>query len=91
MRKNVPVTLTEHVLQDGDTLVSTTDLKGRMTAAATGEQNRGVDQIGQAVSELDHTTAQNAALVEQGAAAAGSLKDQAVRLSQAVSVFRVGA
>ena len=58
-------------------------------AVGSGEQTRGIEQVGQAVSDLDRSTTQNAALVEQGAAAAGSLKDQAHRLSQAISVFRV--
>ena len=58
-------------------------------AAGSGEQTRGIEQVGQAVADLDRSTTQNAALVEQGAAAAGSLKDQAQRLSQAISVFRV--
>jgi methyl-accepting chemotaxis protein len=58
-------------------------------AAATREQSGGVGQIGAAVQELDQVTQQNAALVEQTAAAASTLAGQAQRLSQEVSFFRV--
>ncbi|WP_454722072.1 MULTISPECIES: methyl-accepting chemotaxis protein [Cupriavidus] len=57
-------------------------------SAATAEQISGISQVGGAVSDLDHITHQNAALVEQSAAAAESLKQQATRLVEAVSVFR---
>lgn len=57
-------------------------------SSATIEQSSGITQVGQAVSELDNITQQNAALVEQSAAAAESLKQQATRLVEAVSVFR---
>ncbi|WP_454731918.1 MULTISPECIES: methyl-accepting chemotaxis protein [Cupriavidus] len=57
-------------------------------SAATAEQISGISQVGSAVSDLDHITHQNAALVEQSAAAAESLKQQATRLVEAVSVFR---
>ena len=53
------------------------------------EQSMGVAQIGQAVSELDHMTQQNAALVEESAAAADSLKMQAQELVRAVAIFRL--
>ena len=56
---------------------------------ASSEQADGVGQVNIAVAELDQTTQQNAALVEQTAAAAESLREQAVRLSGAVSAFRV--
>jgi methyl-accepting chemotaxis protein len=59
-------------------------------SAATQEQSGGVGQVNEAVAQLDRMTQQNAALVEQSAAAAGSLKDQAARLAQAVAVFRLG-
>ena len=64
-----------------------TDIIGEITAAA-GEQSDGIAQVNTAVNQLDQMTQQNAALVEQSAAAAESLKDQAVRLSQAIAVFR---
>ena len=55
---------------------------------ASSEQADGVGQVNIAVAQLDQTTQQNAALVEQTAAAAESLREQAVRLAKAVSVFR---
>ena len=57
-------------------------------SAATNEQNGGIAQVSQAVVHLDQITQQNAALVEQGAAASSSLQQQAERLVEAVSVFR---
>jgi methyl-accepting chemotaxis protein len=65
-----------------------TDIMGEITAAS-GEQSDGIGQVNVAVTQLDQMTQQNAALVEQSAAAAESLKDQAARLAQAVSTFRV--
>ena len=65
-----------------------TDIIGEITAAA-GEQSDGIGQVNVAVTQLDQMTQQNAALVEQSAAAAESLKEQAARLAQAVQVFRV--
>jgi methyl-accepting chemotaxis protein-2 (aspartate sensor receptor) len=65
-----------------------TDIIGTITAAAS-EQSEGLGQVNTSVGQLDRMTQQNAALVEQSAAAAESLKDQSVRLSQAVSVFRL--
>ncbi len=58
---------------------------------ATTEQTAGISQVGNAVQQLDQVTQQNAALVEESAAAADSLKQQALRLVDAVSVFRVAA
>jgi methyl-accepting chemotaxis protein len=58
-------------------------------SAATAEQNTGMAEVGQAVSQMDQTTQQNAALVEQSAAAAASLNDQALQLVRAVAVFRL--
>jgi methyl-accepting chemotaxis protein len=57
--------------------------------SATAEQSSGVAQVGQAVSQMDHNTQQNAALVEESAAAAESLRGQAEQLVQAVAVFRL--
>ncbi|QOT75599.1 methyl-accepting chemotaxis protein [Cupriavidus basilensis] len=59
-------------------------------AAASAEQSSGIDQVNVAVAQMDEVTQQNAALVEQAAAAAGSLEEQARRLSAAVAVFRIG-
>ncbi|QHM75201.1 Methyl-accepting chemotaxis protein I [Mixta theicola] len=66
-----------------------TDIMGEI-ASASDEQSRGIDQVGLAVTEMDRVTQQNAALVEESAAAAAALEEQASRLSQAVSVFRIG-
>jgi methyl-accepting chemotaxis protein len=60
-------------------------------STATGEQTSGIDQVGDAVSDLDRVTQQNAALVEESAAAAESLRQQAERLLESVSVFRLEA
>lgn len=64
------------------------DIMGEI-ASASDEQSRGIAQISQAIVEMDSTTQQNAALVEQSSAAADSLEDQAATLTQAVSVFRL--
>ncbi len=58
-------------------------------SSAGAEQTTGVEQVNQAVSHLDATTQQNAALVEETAAAAESLRLQATRLSEVVGVFRL--
>ncbi|MGM3190204.1 methyl-accepting chemotaxis protein [Dickeya dadantii subsp. dieffenbachiae] len=59
-------------------------------ASASDEQSRGINQISTAVAEMDATTQQNAALVEESSAAANSLEEQAQTLEHAVSVFRLG-
>lgn len=64
------------------------DIIGEITAAAA-EQSQGITQVNTAINELDQMTQQNAALVEQSAAAAESLKSQAQNLAQAVAVFKV--
>lgn len=66
-----------------------TDIMGELTASA-GEQSSGIDQINQAVGQMDQVTQGNAALVEEAAAAAQSLDHQAQMLVQAVSVFKLG-
>ena len=66
-----------------------TDIIGEISAAST-EQNQGIVEVKGAIGEVDQMTQQNAALVEQSAAAAESLKDQAARLAQVVSTFRLG-
>ncbi len=65
------------------------DIMGEITAASQ-EQSDGIEQVNQAVTQMDQVTQQNAALVEEAAAAAESLQDQARHLAQAVSVFRIG-
>ncbi len=64
------------------------DIIDRISAAAS-EQSSGIGQVNRAVAELDHMTQQNAALVQQSAAAAQSMKDQAERLSAVVGIFRI--
>ncbi|MGP1682632.1 MAG: methyl-accepting chemotaxis protein, partial [Giesbergeria sp.] len=66
------------------------DIIGEITAAAS-EQSDGIGQVNQAINQLDQMTQQNAALVEQSAAAAQSMREQAQRLSAAVQVFKLGA
>ncbi len=58
-------------------------------AGSTAEQSRGISQVSEAVSQLDHVTQQNAALVEQSAAAAESLKHQAALMAGTVAEFRL--
>jgi hypothetical protein len=67
-----------------------TDIMGEISAASN-EQSLGVGQVGEAVSQMDQVTQQNAALVEEMAAAASSLKSQAQELVQTVAVFKLGA
>jgi len=67
-----------------------TDIIDEITAASS-EQSDGIGQVNTAVTQLDQMTQQNAALVEQGAAAAESLKEQAQRLTQVVATFRLDA
>jgi methyl-accepting chemotaxis protein len=69
-----------------DSIRRVTDMMGDISSASS-DQASGVAQVGEAVTHMDHTTQQNAALVEQIAAAASSLKAQAGDLVQAVSVF----
>ena len=57
-------------------------------SAASQEQSSGIEQINQAVTQMDEATQQNAALVEEASAAAESMKEQSNALTQAVSVFR---
>ena len=64
------------------------DIIGEISAAAT-EQTVGIAQVGQSVGEIDRMTQQNAALVEQSAAAAESLREQAQRLAQVVQQFHL--
>ena len=65
-----------------------TDIMGEISAASS-EQSAGVAQVGEAVTQMDQATQQNAALVEEMAAAAGSLRNQSQELVQAVAVFKL--
>ncbi|WP_256078525.1 methyl-accepting chemotaxis protein [Massilia sp. YIM B04103] len=64
------------------------DIISEITSASV-EQSTGISQVNQAIVQMDDVTQQNASLVEQAAAAAGSLKDQAEGLVQVVSVFKI--
>ena len=79
------VTMTEVV----GSIRRVTDIMGEISAASN-EQSMGVAQVGEAVTQMDQATQQNAALVEEMAAAASSLKGQAQELVQAVAFFKVG-
>jgi len=65
-----------------------TDIMGEISAASA-EQGAGIEQINIAVTEMDTTTQQNAALVEEAAAAAEALRDQTVALNEVVGVFKL--
>ena len=64
-----------------------TDIMGDISAASQ-EQSAGIEQVNQAITQMDETTQQNAALVEEATAAAGALESQAVQLTEAVALFR---
>jgi methyl-accepting chemotaxis protein len=65
-----------------------TDVMGEISASSD-EQSAGIEQVNQAIGQMDRVTQQNASLVEEAASAAASLQDQGEQLRQAVSVFRV--
>jgi len=83
------------VAEAGDTMNDIVSSVQRVTdimaeiSLATQEQSTGIDQINMAVGQMDTVTQQNAALVEQAAAAAASLQEQAAGLAEVVSVFRM--
>jgi methyl-accepting chemotaxis protein len=77
-------TMTEIV----NSIARVSDIMGEISAAST-EQSSGVVQIGDAISQMDLTTQQNAALVEESAGAAESLREQANHLVEAVAVFKL--
>ncbi|MFM9436300.1 methyl-accepting chemotaxis protein, partial [Janthinobacterium sp. CG_23.3] len=64
------------------------DIMGEITAA-TLEQSNGIEEVNQAITQMDEMTQQNAALVEQAAAAAESMQEQSLKLAQAVSIFKL--
>ncbi|MES2128279.1 MAG: methyl-accepting chemotaxis protein [Pseudomonadota bacterium] len=82
--------------QAGTTMQEVVASIGRVTSimseitTASAEQAQGIEQVNQAIIEMDDVTQQNAALVEQAAAAAGSLQDQATQLQRVVGVFQLG-
>ncbi len=71
-----------------DSVKRVTDIMSEIAAASI-EQRSGIEQVNQALTEMDGVTQQNAALVEQAAAAAESLQNQAASLAEAMSLFRV--
>ncbi len=71
-----------------ESVTRVTDIIGEITAASA-EQSMGIEQINEAIAQMDQVTQQNAALVEEAAAAAESLQDQAGTLAQVVSVFKL--
>jgi len=77
-------TMTEIV----DSIHHVTNIMGEI-AAASAEQSTGITRVNDAIAEMDHVTQQNAALVEEAAAAAQSLQDQAGHLEQVVSIFKL--
>ncbi|OHC80934.1 MAG: chemotaxis protein [Rhodoferax sp. RIFCSPLOWO2_12_FULL_60_11] len=78
-------TMTEIV----DSIRHVTDIMGHIAAASV-EQTAGIERVNDAIGEMNNVTHQNAALVEQAAAAAQSMQDQAGHLEQVVSVFKLG-
>lgn len=71
----------------GTAIQRVTDIMGEI-ASASQEQSRGIEQVNQAITQMDEVTQQNAALVEEAAAAASSLEDQAEQLRTTVSLFK---
>ncbi|MGJ7913957.1 methyl-accepting chemotaxis protein [Massilia sp. LXY-6] len=65
-----------------------TDIMAEITSASQ-EQTGGIEQVNSAIIQMDHVTQQNAALVEEAAAAATSMQDQAAKLADVVSVFKL--
>ena len=72
-----------------DSIRNVADIMGEISAASA-EQTAGIEQINQAVLEMDDMTQKNAALVEQAAAAANMMEEQSARLVDVVSVFKTG-
>ncbi|WP_426087063.1 methyl-accepting chemotaxis protein [Janthinobacterium sp. PSPC1-1] len=81
--------------QAGATMQDVVDSVQRLSAIigeitdASEEQRLGIEQVNEAISQMDQVTQQNAALVEEAAAAANAMQDQAAQLSHAVQVFRL--
>jgi methyl-accepting chemotaxis protein len=87
---------TRLVDQAGATMDEVVASIGRVTgimaeiSTASQEQTGGIEQVNQAIGQMDQVTQQNAALVEESAAAAASMQDQAGKLAEVVGVFRLG-
>lgn len=78
----------ETMSQVVDSVKSVTDIVGEISSASQ-EQSVGIADVGKAIAEMDQMTQQNAALVEESAAAAESLKDQANNLSNTIGIFKL--
>jgi methyl-accepting chemotaxis protein len=85
----------EQVAQAGKTMEDivasirrVTDVMAEISAAST-EQTQGIGQVSQTLSQMDQVTQQNAALVEESAAASNAMKAQAGQLQESVQVFRL--
>jgi len=72
-----------------DSVRRVTDIMAEITAASA-EQSAGIAQVSRNVVDMDHSTQENAALVEEAAAAAASMQEQAEQLARAVSIFKLG-
>jgi len=79
-------TTMEEIVQS---ITRVTDIMAEI-ASASAEQSVGIDQVNTAITQMDEVTQQNAALVEQAAAAAGAMQDQAAILAQVVGTFKLG-
>jgi methyl-accepting chemotaxis protein len=81
--------------QAGETMAEVVGSIRRVTdimaeiASASHEQTGGIEQVNQAIGQMDQVTQQNAALVEESAAAAASMQDQAAKLAEVVNVFKL--
>jgi len=71
-----------------DSIRSVADIMGEITAASA-EQTQGIEQINQAIAQMDQATQQNAALVEEAAAAASAMQDQSRQLVDEVGIFKL--
>jgi methyl-accepting chemotaxis protein len=71
-----------------DSIRKVSDIVAEISSASA-EQSTGIEQVNQAITDMDASTQHNAALVEESAAAATSLQDQAAKLAQVVSLFKI--
>ena len=72
-----------------DSITRVTDIMAEIASASI-EQTMGIEQVNSAISQMDEVTQQNAALVEEAAAAAGAMQEQATALAEVVSIFKLG-
>jgi methyl-accepting chemotaxis protein len=92
---DIVYTGSKQVVQAGATMSEIVSAVKRVTdimaeiAAASNEQSAGIEQVNQAITQMDDVTQQNAALVEEAAAASESLMEQAEELMRAVSIFNL--